>query len=156
MERTNAWKAYGAADEEAVESLAADYIDFISTCKTEREAAARAIELARAAGYVSLEEARAQGKPLAPGDKVYASNFGKSVMLVQLGRAPLEEGFNILGAHIDSPRMDVKQNPLYESNQEVPVGDPAARDSRRRREKGRDHGCDQRGRRPRRPGLLRH
>ncbi|MDD6730032.1 MAG: aminopeptidase [Eggerthellaceae bacterium] len=115
MERTNAWKAYGAADEEAVESIAADYIDFISTCKTEREAAARAIELARAAGYVSLEEARAQGKPLAPGDKVYASNFGKSVMLVQLGRAPLEEGFNILGAHIDSPRMDVKQNPLYES-----------------------------------------
>ena len=115
MERKNAWKAYGAADEEALESLAADYIDFISTCKTEREAAARAIELARTAGYVSLEEARAQGKPLAPGDKVYASNFGKSVMLVQLGRAPLEEGFNILGAHIDSPRMDVKQNPLYES-----------------------------------------
>ena len=115
MERKNAWKAYGAAGEEALESLAADYIDFISTCKTEREAAARAIELARTAGYVSLEEARAQGKPLAPGDKVYASNFGKSVMLVQLGRAPLEEGFNILGAHIDSPRMDVKQNPLYES-----------------------------------------
>lgn len=115
MERKNVWKAYGAAGEEALESLAADYIDFISTCKTEREAAARAIELARTAGYVSLEEARAQGKPLAPGDKVYASNFGKSVMLVQLGRAPLEEGFNILGAHIDSPRMDVKQNPLYES-----------------------------------------
>ena len=115
MERKNAWKAYTAADDEAVESLALDYIDFISTCKTEREAAARAIELARAAGYVSLEEARAQGKPLAPGDKVYASNFGKSVMLVQLGAAPLEEGFNILGAHIDSPRMDVKQNPLYES-----------------------------------------
>ncbi|MCC6109064.1 MAG: aminopeptidase [Denitrobacterium sp.] len=115
MERKNAWKAYTAADDEAVESLACDYIDFISTCKTEREAAARAIELARAAGYVSLEEARAQGKPLAPGDKVYASNFGKSVMLVQLGAAPLEEGFNILGAHIDSPRMDVKQNPLYES-----------------------------------------
>jgi aspartyl aminopeptidase len=115
MERKNAWKAYTAADDEAVESLARDYIDFISTCKTEREAAARAIELARAAGYVSLEEARAQGKPLAPGDKVYASNFGKSVMLVQLGASPLEEGFNILGAHIDSPRMDVKQNPLYES-----------------------------------------
>lgn len=115
MERKNAWKAYTAADDEAVESLARDYIDFISTCKTEREAAARAIELARAVGYVSLEEARAQGKPLAPGDKVYASNFGKSVMLVQLGAAPLEEGFNILGAHIDSPRMDVKQNPLYES-----------------------------------------
>ena len=115
MERKNAWKAYTAADDEAVESLARDYIDFISTCKTEREAAARAIELAREAGYVSLEEARAQGKPLAPGDKVYASNFGKSVMLVQLGAAPLEEGFNILGAHIDSPRMDVKQNPLYES-----------------------------------------
>ena len=115
MERKNAWKAYAAADDEAVESLARDYIDFISTCKTEREAASRAIELARAAGYVSLEEARAQGKPLAPGDKVYASNFGKSVMLVQLGTAPLEEGFNILGAHIDSPRMDVKQNPLYES-----------------------------------------
>lgn len=114
MERKNAWKEYGAKDEKAIEALASGYIDFISTCKTERECATRSIELAKAAGYVSLDECRQSGKKLKAGDRVYADNFGKAVILVQVGSKPLEEGFNILGAHIDSPRLDVKQNPLYE------------------------------------------
>ena len=114
MERKNAWKSYSAKDEKAIEALAADYIDFISDCKTERECAARAIELARAAGYISLDEARKAGKTLKEGDRVYDDIFGKAVILVQIGKQPMEAGFNILGAHIDSPRLDVKQNPLYE------------------------------------------
>ncbi len=116
MEGRNAGKQYGGADLAQVERLAADYIDFISANKTERECAAKAVEMARAAGYRSLDEAVASGKRLAPGDKVYAHTHGKSVILVQLGTEPLERGMNILGAHIDSPRLDVKQNPLYESD----------------------------------------
>ena len=77
---------------------------------------ASAIELVEQAGYRPLEEAVAQGRALAPGDKVYASERGKALILVQLGRTPLEQGMNILGAHIDSPRLDIKQNPLYETN----------------------------------------
>ncbi|MDO4891057.1 MAG: aminopeptidase, partial [Coriobacteriaceae bacterium] len=115
MERENAWKKYGDADIAKLEELAAGYIDFISTNKTERECCAAAIEMARAAGYVSLAEARERGAKLKPGDKVYADNCGKSLMLVQVGELPMERGFNILGAHIDSPRLDIKQNPLYES-----------------------------------------
>lgn len=116
MERKNAWKAYSEEDLVKVTNLANSYIDFISSCKTERECAAYVMETARAAGYRSLEEVRAAGRALKPGDRVYASNYDKSVMLVQIGKKPLEEGFNILGAHIDSPRLDVKQNPLYEQN----------------------------------------
>lgn len=116
MDRKNVWKDYSAKDEKAIEALAAGYIDFISNCKTERECAARSIEMARAAGYISLEEARAAGKTLVAGDRVYAQTYGKTVVLVQIGKRPLEEGFNILGAHIDSPRLDIKQNPLFESS----------------------------------------
>jgi len=116
MERKNAWKTYDDGDLERLDKLTAGYIEYISTCKTERECAARAIEMAREAGYVSLKEARAAGTQLQPGSRVYADNHGKGIILFQLGSALLEEGFNILGAHIDSPRMDIKQNPLYESN----------------------------------------
>lgn len=115
MERPNAWKDYSAADIKAIEKLAHDYIDFISQNKTERECAASAIALARKAGYISLEEARKAGKKLKAGDRVYAELYGKSVILAQVGKRSLEEGFNILGAHIDSPRLDIKQNPLYEA-----------------------------------------
>ena len=115
MEHRNAWLSYSAADEEAVESFARDYKEFISTCKTERECAAWAIEAARAAGYVSIDEARAAGRTLAAGDKVYADCYGKSVIFAHIGSRPLEQGMNILGAHIDSPRLDIKQNPAYEA-----------------------------------------
>lgn len=114
MERKNAWKDYSAKDEKAIEKLAEGYIDFISTCKTERECTTRIIEMAEAAGYKSLGDLRTKGAKLKAGDRVYASSFGKTVILAQIGSKPLEEGFNILGAHIDSPRLDIKQNPLYE------------------------------------------
>ena len=112
MEREVAWKKYDEAQLAAMGSLAADYIDFISENKTERECAAASIELAEKAGYRSLDEAVREGRALEPGDKVWACDHGKAVVLVQLGSAPLSEGANILGAHIDSPRLDLKQNPL--------------------------------------------
>lgn len=115
MEHKNAWLSYDEADLAAVESLATDYKKFISENKTERECAATAVAMAREAGYVSIGEARAAGRTLAAGDKVYAECFGKTVILAQIGRRPMEDGLNILGAHIDSPRLDIKQNPLYEA-----------------------------------------
>lgn len=115
MERPNAWKAYGDADVEKLEQLCRDYRTFISENKTERECVTSSIKLAEAAGYVDLETVRAEGRALKAGDKVYAVSHNKTLMLVNLGTAPLEEGMNILGAHIDSPRLDLKQNPLYEA-----------------------------------------
>lgn len=111
MERENAWKTYDDQAIDKMNQLTDDYIDFISECKTERECTARAIQMAKAQGYVSLDEARKAGTKLAAGSKVYASIYGKTLILVQVGEQPLEQGFNILGAHIDSPRMDIKQNP---------------------------------------------
>lgn len=116
MERASAWKKYGETDLKAVDELAEAYKDFISANKTERECTAAAVAAAEEAGYIPLDEAVAQGTALKVGDKVYATSHGKAVMLVQLGRQRMEEGANILGAHIDSPRLDVKQNPLYEKD----------------------------------------
>ncbi len=116
MEREVAWKKYTAADNDALEALAADYIDFISANKTERECAASAIAAAEDAGYDSLADCIAAGTPVGPGSKLWACAQGKAVVLVHVGAAPLSEGLNILGAHIDSPRLDIKQNPLYEAN----------------------------------------
>ncbi len=116
MERESAWKRYDEDQLAELEQLASGYIDFISENKTEREFAAAAIRSAEAAGYESLDAAIAAGRKLTCGDKVWASMRGKAIILLQLGRRPLSEGMNILGAHIDSPRLDVKQNPLYESS----------------------------------------
>lgn len=115
MERDVAWKKYGEDDLAAVDALASDYIDFISENKTERECAAATIKLAEEAGYQPLDEAVRAGRALKPGDKVWAASHGKAVILVQLGTEPIANGMNILGAHIDSPRLDIKQNPLYEA-----------------------------------------
>ena len=115
MERDVAWKKYGEEDLAAVDALASDYIDFISENKTERECAAAAIKLAEEAGYQPLDEAVRAGRALKSGDKVWAASHGKAVILVQLGTEPIANGMNILGAHIDSPRLDIKQNPLYEA-----------------------------------------
>lgn len=116
MEHEVAWKKYDEVDLEALEGLASNYIDFISENKTERRCAATAIRMAEKAGYVSLADAVREGRALSAGDKVWAHSHGKALILVQLGSNPLSEGMNILGAHIDSPRLDLKQNPLYESN----------------------------------------
>ena len=116
MEQGTAWKRYDADDLEALEGLAAGYIGFISDNKTERECAAAAVALAEGSGYRPLDEAVRKGRALKPGEKVYALARGKALILAHIGTEPLEQGFNILGAHIDSPRLDLKQNPLYESN----------------------------------------
>lgn len=116
MERDVAWKKYDDADLEALEHLAAEYVDFISDNKTERECATTAIALAEEHGYLSLDDAVREGRALKAGDKVWAQAHGKALILAHLGKRPLAEGLNILGAHIDSPRLDLKQNPLYESN----------------------------------------
>ncbi len=115
MERKNAWKEYGQSELDELEELCAGYIEFISDNKTERECAASAIKQAEAAGYKPLKDAIAAGSAVKPGDKFWAHTHGKALMLVHVGTEPLVNGFNILGAHIDSPRLDLKQNPLYES-----------------------------------------
>ena len=116
MERKNAWKTYTAEQLDELHYLCEGYKAYISDNKTERECCDAAVEMAREGGYVELGEAVAAGKQLKAGDKVYVVNRDKSLMLVNLGTDDLEAGVNILGAHIDSPRMDLKQNPLEEKN----------------------------------------
>lgn len=115
MERKNAWKTYNDSEKEQLQSLNADYIDFLSECKTERECISETVKRAKEKGYISLEEAIANSKKLKQGDKVYAVCMNKTIALFNIGKEPLEKGMNILGAHVDSPRMDIKQNPLYEN-----------------------------------------
>lgn len=116
MERVNAWKECDKKKIKQVFDFCEGYREFISTCKTERECAKRSIELAKEYGYKDLNEIIASKKKLKAGDKVYACNMGKSIVLFNIGTKPIEEGMKILGAHIDSPRLDVKQNPLYEDS----------------------------------------
>ena len=115
MERKNAWNTYNNSEKEQLQSLNADYIDFLSECKTERECISETVKRAKEKGYISLKEAIANNKKLKQGDKVYAVCMNKTIALFNIGKEPLEKGMNILGAHVDSPRMDVKQNPLYEN-----------------------------------------
>lgn len=114
MRRTDTWSTYSEAQLEELEALAAGYKSFLDQGKTERECVRKAVALAEKAGYVSLQQVQAAGKTLTAGDKVYAVGMNKMIALFLVGSAPLENGMRILGAHIDSPRLDVKQNPLYE------------------------------------------
>lgn len=114
MERKNAWKEYTKKQLKELEKVNTAYRKFLSVGKTERECVQEIIRQADAAGYVSLESVLESGKKLKKGDKIYAVCMNKSVAMFQIGEEPLEQGMNILGAHIDSPRLDVKQNPLYE------------------------------------------
>ena len=116
METQTAWKKYDQQALDELEGLAADYIDFISENKIEREFARAAIERAEADGYTDLYQTFDEGKKLEPGDKVYAQTHGKAVIFAHIGSEPLVNGLNILGAHIDSPRLDLKQDPLFERN----------------------------------------
>lgn len=115
MERINAWTKY--EDRTPVLDFSERYRRFISSCKTERECVKQVIDDARAAGYRDLDDVIAQGDSLKAGDKVYSAIMGKSIALFHLGERPMEEGMNIVGAHIDSPRLDLKQNPLYEDGE---------------------------------------
>lgn len=108
------WSGYTDADKKNLEELNAGYIDFLSRCKTERESVDEAVKRAEAVGYKDLREIISSRQRLKAGDKVYYTFMKKSVVLFQLGTEPIERGLKILGAHIDTCRLDVKQNPLYE------------------------------------------
>ena len=114
MERRNAWLSYKEAEEAEMEKLAKAYREFLDKGKTERECVAEIVKEAEAAGYESLESKIKKGEKIKAGDKVYAVGMKKIIALFHVGYEELSGGMSILCAHIDSPRLDVKQNPLYE------------------------------------------
>lgn len=109
-----AWDKYNDDDLEKVFELSDRYIDFMSQCKTERECVREFVARAEKFGYQNLEDLLRKNQSLRAGDKVYATIMEKTLALFVIGKRPLEDGMSILGAHIDSPRLDLKQNPLYE------------------------------------------
>ena len=117
MERTNAWLSYEAKEIQKIEETASLYRDFLDRGKTERECVKEIIAQAEAKGYEDLEKVLEKGETLKAGDKVYAVCMGKTIALYHIGEEDLKKGMNILCAHIDSPRLDVKQNPLYEDTE---------------------------------------
>ena len=117
MEKKNAWEKYPEGKKrDEVFDFAEEYRKFLSDCKTERECVTYFAKKAEKAGFVNLDTVLEKGTKLAAGDKVYANNMGKGLALFVIGEKSMEHGMNILGAHIDSPRTDLKQHPLYESN----------------------------------------
>ena len=114
MNRRNVWLEADARKQKEIESFATDYKNFLDNAKTEREAIDAIVNEIEAAGYRELSTLRGGKTKLKKGDKVYSVWMNKSIVIFQVGAEPLENGMNILGAHIDSPRIDVKQNPLYE------------------------------------------
>ncbi len=115
MERPNAWKTYTKKQLKELEKLNKNYRAFLDTGKTERECVAEIVKQAEAAGYENLDKLIAKQQSIKAGDKVYAVCMKKTIALFNIGTRPLVQGMNILGAHIDSPRLDIKQNPLYEN-----------------------------------------
>lgn len=107
--RKNGFDRVDAAELEQMESYCRDYMAFLNAGKTERLCAAETVRLAERAGYKLLT----RGQALRAGDKVYVCNRGKSVLLAHIGSKPIAEGAQITAAHIDSPRLDLKPNPLY-------------------------------------------
>lgn len=116
MDREVAWNHYTDEDLTALEALASRYIHFISDNKTERECTKAALDQAKELGYESLEDLVKKGQSLKAGDKIFATAQGKALILIHVGTDPMEQGLAILGAHIDSPRLDLKPNPLYETS----------------------------------------
>ena len=117
MERVNAWNTYDPGMLKSCMDLADDYKSFLDQGKTERECVDRFVNEAEENGYIELSEAIRKGRKLSAGDRVYSVCMNKSMVMFEIGTEPIENGINILGAHIDSPRLDVKQNPMYEDNE---------------------------------------
>lgn len=117
MEKKNVWTSYDQSTIDQVMAFSEKYKQYITQGKTERLCVDLSIQLAEDFGFKNLEELIETETPLKPGDKVYASCMGKALLLAVIGASPISDGMNILGAHIDSPRMDLKQNPLYEANE---------------------------------------
>ena len=117
MERKNLWEVYSEEQLQELETVNEAYKSYLDIGKTERECVREAIRMAKENGYRDLKEVIAAGETLLAGDKVYAVCMDKTIALFQIGTDALENGMNILGAHVDSPRIDVKQNPLYEAGE---------------------------------------
>ena len=111
--RKNAYDRVSESELQAMEDYCTGYKQFLDAGKTERECVDRTVALAQAAGFKPYE----RGMDLKPGDRVYRVNRGKAVMLAVMGKKGLDCGVNIAAAHIDSPRLDLKQNPLYEAEE---------------------------------------
>ncbi len=116
MERKVTWETYDEGQMKELEALNREYRDFLDNGKTERECIDTIVNTIEAEGYRELESLIESGAKLQKGDKVYSVCMNKSIAMFQIGEKPLTDGMNILGAHIDSPRIDVKQNPLYEDS----------------------------------------
>lgn len=114
MEHNNTWETYSAKQLEEANAFAKEYMEFLNNGKTERECIDQIVNTIEDAGYQELETLIKAGKRLEAGDKVYSVWMNKSIVMFQIGKKSMTEGINILGAHIDSPRLDIKQNPLYE------------------------------------------
>ena len=114
MEHKNTWLMYDENQLQELETFSKSYMDFLDNGKTERECIKRIVQEAEKAGYQDMNKLIADGAKLKAGAKVYSVHMNKSIALFQVGKKELQQGLNILGAHIDSPRLDVKQNPLYE------------------------------------------
>lgn len=117
MERKNVWESYSEKELAELERLNKDYRHFLDHGKTERECVSETVRMAEKAGYRNLQEIINVGETVTAGDKVYATCMEKAIVLFHVGSKELEKGMNILGAHIDSPRLDLKQNPLYEDTE---------------------------------------
>ena len=117
MERKNAWTTYDVAEAEKLEKINADYKNCLDKGKTERECIQLTVKRIEEQGYRNIKDIIKSGEKVKAGDKIYAVCMNKTIAIFHMGTKPLEEGMNILGAHIDSPRIDVKQNPLYENEE---------------------------------------
>ena len=117
METKNVWEKYSAADLKKLDALCAEYMDFLDKGKTERECTDYIVNILEDNGYTELDKLIKKNIKLKKGDKVYAVNMNKTVAAFIIGKKPISDGMNILGAHIDSPRLDIKQNPLYEDTE---------------------------------------
>lgn len=113
--KENIWTTYDESQLAELNEISEKYKECLNAGKTERECVELSIRMAEEAGYRNISDVMAAGKELGAGDKVYAVNMNKMLALFRIGEEPISEGMNILGAHIDSPRIDVKQNPLYEN-----------------------------------------
>lgn len=114
MEKKNVWETFDAKHLKKLENLNQEYRDFLDNGKTERECIDTIVNTIEKEGYRELEELIKNGEKLSKGDKVYSVCMNKSIVMFRIGEKAMTEGINILGAHIDSPRLDIKQNPLYE------------------------------------------
>ena len=115
--KDSVWKKYNDDDINMLNIICDDYRKFISNNKIEREVVKTTVEYLESFGFINLEELKKNERPLYPGDRIYVNNKGKALAMFIIGEKDITKGINILGAHIDSPRLDLKANPLYEEDE---------------------------------------